>query len=84
MTDHHEQFAASQDMAMIQEARATQRSLVSAGREQAAAWHDGRALECEELHAEHSKAGRELLANTASAMAQFHMNSAMAIRKLTD
>lgn len=84
MTNHHEQFAASQDMAMIQGAHAAQRSLVGAGREQAAAWHDAQALECTSLHVLHMKEDRELLAATAKAMAGFHRSAAEAIRALTD
>ncbi len=87
MSEHHEQFAASQppmDMAMIQEAHAAQKSLVQLGREQAATWHDGQALECSNLHTLHTKAGRDLLANAAVAMMQFHINAAIAIRALTD
>lgn len=85
MSEHSEQFAShSTDMAMIQEAHAAQRSLVSVGREQAAAWHDAQALQCDNLHGTHTKAGRHLLANTAVAMMQFHINAASAIRNLTD
>ena len=86
-TEHQEQFAASQppmDMAMIQEAHAQQRSLVGAGREQAAAWHDARALECDKYRAELIERDSELLANSALAMGQWHRSAAASIRKLSD